>query len=36
MAAARRLGVSYVVSGDYSGWNFGLAEGGFGGWRSPP
>ena len=29
------LGVAYVVSGDYSGWNFGLAEGGFGGWRSP-
>lgn len=25
------LGVSYVVSGDYSGWNFGLAHGGFGG-----
>ena len=25
------LGISYVVSGDYSGWNFGLAEGGFGG-----
>ncbi|MCP2292710.1 ethanolamine permease [Nocardia amikacinitolerans] len=25
------LGVSYVISGDYSGWNFGLAEGGFGG-----
>lgn len=25
------LGVSYVVSGDYSGWNFGLGEGGFGG-----
>lgn len=25
------LGVSYVVSGDYSGWNFGLARGGFGG-----
>lgn len=25
------LGVGYVVSGDYSGWNFGLAEGGFGG-----
>ncbi|WP_029106972.1 ethanolamine permease [Mycobacterium sp. URHD0025] len=25
------LGVSYVVSGDYSGWNFGLAQGGFGG-----
>src|SRR5690606_14597418 len=25
------LGVAYVVSGDYSVWNFGLAEGGFGG-----
>lgn len=25
------LGVAYVVSGDYAGWNFGLAEGGFGG-----
>ncbi len=25
------LGVSYVVSGDYSGWNFGLGQGGFGG-----
>lgn len=25
------LGISYVVSGDYSGWNFGLAQGGFGG-----
>lgn len=25
------LGVSYVVSGDYAGWNNGLAEGGFGG-----
>ena len=25
------LGVSYVISGDYSGWNFGLAHGGFGG-----
>lgn len=25
------FGVSYVVSGDYSGWNFGLAQGGFGG-----
>ena len=25
------LGVAYVVSGDYSGWNPGLAEGGFGG-----
>lgn len=25
------LGVSYVISGDFSGWNFGLAEGGFGG-----
>ena len=24
------LGVSYVISGDYSGWNLGLAEGGFG------
>lgn len=24
------LGISYVISGDYSGWNFGLAEGGFG------
>lgn len=25
------LGVAYVVSGDYSGWNAGLAEGGVGG-----
>ncbi len=25
------LGVSYVISGDFAGWNFGLAEGGFGG-----
>ena len=25
------LGISYVISGDYSGWNFGLAHGGFGG-----
>ncbi|RVW01061.1 ethanolamine permease [Rhodococcus xishaensis] len=25
------LGVSYVISGDYAGWNNGLAEGGFGG-----
>jgi hypothetical protein len=25
------LGVSYAISGDYSGWNFGLPEGGFGG-----
>src|SRR4051812_43372596 len=25
------LGVSYVASGDFSGWTFGLAEGGFGG-----
>ncbi|NBM17525.1 ethanolamine permease [Streptomyces sp. GC420] len=25
------LGVAYVVSGDYSGWNIGLSEGGFGG-----
>lgn len=25
------LGVSYVISGDFSGWNFGLEQGGFGG-----
>ena len=25
------LGISYVISGDYAGWNNGLAEGGFGG-----
>ncbi|MFD9073780.1 ethanolamine permease, partial [Streptomyces lasiicapitis] len=25
------LGVAYVVSGDFSGWNSGLKEGGFGG-----
>ncbi len=25
------LGVAYVVSGDFSGWNNGLAQGGFGG-----
>ncbi|WP_216907144.1 ethanolamine permease [Nocardia noduli] len=25
------LGISYVISGDFSGWNFGIAEGGFGG-----
>ncbi|MDO4898027.1 MAG: ethanolamine permease, partial [Rothia sp. (in: high G+C Gram-positive bacteria)] len=25
------LGVSYVISGDFSGWNLGLAEGGWGG-----
>ncbi|WP_072687484.1 ethanolamine permease [Rhodococcus marinonascens] len=25
------LGVSYVISGDFAGWNNGLAEGGFGG-----
>ncbi|MFI1970998.1 ethanolamine permease [Streptomyces cinnamoneus] len=25
------LGVAYVVSGDFSGWNYGLAHGGFGG-----
>ncbi|MCX4029789.1 ethanolamine permease [Endozoicomonas sp. SM1973] len=25
------LGVSYVISGDFSGWNFGLAQAGFGG-----
>ena len=29
------LGVSYVISGDYSGWNFGLGQGGFGGLPSP-
>jgi ethanolamine permease len=22
------LGVAYVISGDFAGWNFGLAEGG--------
>jgi ethanolamine permease len=25
------LGVSYVISGDFAGWNFGLSQGGFGG-----
>ena len=25
------LGVSYVISGDFAGWNFGLDEGGWGG-----
>lgn len=25
------LGVSYVIAGDYSGWNFGIAHGGWGG-----
>ncbi len=25
------LGVSYVIAGDYAGWNFGLASGGWGG-----
>ncbi|MBT5073464.1 MAG: ethanolamine permease [Kordiimonadaceae bacterium] len=25
------LGVGYVISGDFAGWNFGLAEGGWGG-----
>ncbi|MRI31761.1 ethanolamine permease [Endozoicomonas sp. OPT23] len=25
------LGVSYVISGDFAGWNFGLQNGGFGG-----
>src|ERR1700760_3731404 len=25
------LGVSYVIAGDYGGWNFGLAAGGWGG-----
>ncbi len=25
------LGISYVISGDFAGWNFGLEQGGFGG-----
>ena len=25
------LGVAYVISGDYAGWHFGLAQGGWGG-----
>ncbi|WP_205340879.1 ethanolamine permease [Denitrificimonas caeni] len=25
------LGISYVISGSFAGWNFGLAQGGFGG-----
>jgi ethanolamine permease len=25
------LGIAYVISGDFAGWNFGLAEGGWGG-----
>jgi ethanolamine permease len=25
------LGVAYVISGDFAGWNFGIAEGGWGG-----
>lgn len=25
------LGVSYVISGDFAGWNFGIAQGGWGG-----
>src|SRR5699024_9235549 len=25
------LGVAYVISGDFAGWNFGLDEGGWGG-----
>jgi ethanolamine permease len=25
------LGIAYVISGDYAGWNFGLGEGGWGG-----
>ena len=25
------LGVSYVISGEFAGWNFGLEQGGFGG-----
>ena len=28
------LGVGAVISGDFFGWNFGLAEGGFGGLAS--
>lgn len=27
------LGVSFVISGDFAGWNFGLQQGGFGGLR---
>ena len=25
------LGIAYVISGDFSGWNIGLSEGGWGG-----
>ena len=25
------LGVAYVISGDFAGWNFGLQQGGWGG-----
>ena len=25
------LGVAYVISGDFAGWNFGIAQGGWGG-----
>ncbi|MBA3292787.1 MAG: ethanolamine permease, partial [Geodermatophilaceae bacterium] len=25
------LGVAYVISGDFAGWNFGLEQGGWGG-----
>lgn len=25
------LGIAYVISGDYAGWNFGLEQGGWGG-----
>ncbi|WP_311198042.1 hypothetical protein [Ornithinimicrobium sp. INDO-MA30-4] len=25
------LGVSYVISGDFAGWNFGIEQGGWGG-----
>src|SRR3712207_7704101 len=25
------LGIAYVISGDYAGWSFGIAEGGWGG-----
>ncbi len=30
------LGVAAVVSGDFSGWNFGIAEAGWGGLLSQP
>jgi ethanolamine permease len=31
LGALAGLGVAYVISGDFAGWNFGLAEGGWGG-----